>query len=468
MRLPVWLAVIAALAALVVVILVGSVIIQPPSDLITAAGFAPDTITPNADGDADITIFTYSLSRSADVTLTFERADGQAFAFRENESRIPGEHSVAFSGVVDGYVLPGEDFGDQQILRRLIPDGEYTWRLSAVTPEGETDERTGTLTIRNGDAPLPLMPEFTVYPRVFTPNQDSIDDRAQVNLYLSKEADLQVYLLGENGEQIYIPERIEEIAGEGASRHLYDYDGGVDNNAEPPPDGEYTMVAFARDAVGQEVQRTAAITLQDGGKPFAEIVAQVTGASVVFEQRPYEERFYSDRDTQGDKVEPPTDPDSFALTTITMPLGDLLVFMLTVENYSDVPLRTSGPEPGTVYQWDQRASSLGWFEEAGVWRVGLDCTTSPTDYPWRWGLGDESNLVTVTDEETGSTYRYLPAGARAVVWGAVRMTELETRNPQDCWAGLIHEQVDVAERNRNVGVRAIELIAPEATPEANN
>ncbi len=460
MRIPVALTVIAAGAALVVVLLLGRMIIQPPTALLTAAGFTPDLITPNADGDADVTIFSYTLTRNADITLTLERPDGQTFIFRENEARIPGDHAVAFSGVVDGYILPDEDLGDHEILRRLIPDGAYTWRLIAVDDDGASVEQSGSLIIRDGDAPLPLMLDFTVFPRVFTPNQDSIDDRAQVNVYLSKEADLQVYLLAEDGTRIYIPERREASSSDVGNRRLYDYDGGVDNNAEPPPDGDYTMIAFARDAVGQEVQRTATISLRAGGKPRAEIVAQVTGVSVVFEPRPYDERFYSDRDAVGDPVDAPMNPDALTLTTITMPLGDMLVFMLTVENYGTVPIRTTGPEPGTVYQWDQRAASLGWFEEAGAWRVGIDCTTAPVDYPWRWGLGDDDTLEVVVDEATGNIYRYLPAGERAVVWGAIRMTEIETRNPQDCWAGLIHEQVEIAQRNRNVGVRAIELIAP--------
>ena len=61
---------------------------------------------------------------------------------------------------------------------------------------------------------------------------------------------------------------------------------------------------------------------------------------------------------------------------------------------------------------------------------------------------------------TGNTYRYLPAGARAVVWGAVRMTDLEAYNPQDCWAGLIHEGVEIAPVNQNVGARSVMLVQP--------
>ena len=136
----------------------------------------------------------------------------------------------------------------------------------------------------------------------------------------------------------------------------------------------------------------------------------------------------------------------------------MLVFRLTVENYSEVPLRTTWPAPGTVYLQEQRAATLKAFDESGAWRVGIDCTTAETDYPWRWALGTETDLYEEFDPVSGNTYRYLPPGAQVVVWGGIRFTKIEARNPQNCWAGLIHEDVEVSIRNRNVGSREIELV----------
>lgn len=463
MRIPIWLTLLAALAAVAVVILIGAVLLNPPRELVTEVVFEPATITPNADGIDDVTVISYSLSRQASVSLTLTSETGETFRFRENESRSAGDYSVAFSGVVDGYTRPEETIAGD-VLRRLIPDGTYTWTLSAVGEDGETVEQTGTFVVADGDAPLPEIIEFTVFPTVFTPNQDGISDRTQVNLFLTKDAQLEVYLqpVG-GGALIYIPELIEETERGSAGRHMYDYDGGVDMGSNPPPDGDYTLVAFARDAVGQEIQRTVDFRIEQGGKPLAQIVAQPSGATVVFTTEPYEDRFYTDRDVIGDLVDVPSDPDDVRLTTIMMPVGDLLIFRLTVENYSDVPIRTSGPPPGTVYDWDQADSTFGWFEEAGAWRIGIDCTTASRDYPWRWAIGDADSLVEVTDPDTGNTYYYLPPGTRSVVWGAIRMSRMEARNPQNCWAGLIHEQVEIAETNRNVGSREIELI-PTETP----
>jgi hypothetical protein len=435
----------------------GLMIFAPQQALITHASFDPAVISPNADGRDDVAIFSYTLTRRAAVDIVLESDTGEVFIFRRGEPRAAGDYSVAFSGVVDGYVREGETI-EGEVVRRLIPDGVYIWRITAVDPAGASEHLTGTLIVEDGDAPLPEISELTVFPNVFTPNQDGISDRTAINVYLEKPAALTVRLERDGIEPIVLAQRVQDRRTGEAGRYLFDYDGGVDLGAEPPPDGEYVVAAEAQDAVGQRVRRTAALIIQDGGKPLAEIVAQPTGATVVFEAQPYQDIYETTRGRQGARIAPPEDPLGLSMTPITLPVGDMLVFKLTVENYSSVPIRTTGPAPGTVYQWDQRASTLGWFDESGAWRVGIDCTTAASDYPWRWALGDETTLQSVVDPVTGESFLYLPAGERAVVWGAVRMTEIEARNPQNCWAGLIHEDVEVSLRNNNVGARQIELV----------
>ncbi|MBK8021369.1 MAG: hypothetical protein IPK19_08010 [Chloroflexi bacterium] len=461
MRLSLRLVLAGALVGALLVVIVGQALVAPTLPLITEAGFAHEAITPNADGSDDITIFAYAVTRTAQVSLILEGSGGNRFAFRENELRTPQRYQVAFSGVVDGFSLPEDPEIEHEIARRLIPDDTYTWRLTATdTTSGEQAEKSGQIVIRDGDAPLPLLSEFTVFPTEFTPNQDGILDRTQVNIYLEKEADLKVYLLPEIGEDdpIFLTERLEDVLPNERGRHQYDYAGGVDNNADPPPDGTYLLVAEAQDAVGQIIRRTSALTIREGGKPYAEIVPQTIGVTVVFETRPWEDRFRTTRYEAGDLIDAPQNPDAPTRTTISMPVGDVLVFKLTVENYSDVPIRTTGPEPGTVYEWDQRAATFGRTDEPGAWRVGLDCTTAPSDYPWRWALGSAETLDVVVDPDTGVEYLYLAPRERIVVWGAVRLTEIEARNPQNCWAGLIHEDVEISQVNQNVGARSIFLV----------
>ena len=383
----------------------------------------------------------------------------QVTAFARTSDARAGEYEVAFGGVVDGWTAPGETIAGE-VLRRLLPNGEYAWRLLARDAgRDETDERSGSFTVQDADSPLPLISAFSIWPEVFTPNQDGISDRSEINVYLEKGARLDVWLVGQDGERIYVAPRKEGRKPGEPGRHVYDYEGGVDLGADPPPDGDYEVVARARDDEGQVVERRAGLTIRNGGKPLAEIVPQSVGVDVAFAVQPWEGRYLTGAERPGDLLARPDDVQDNRLTSLTLRAGeDILVFRLTVENYSEVPLRTTGPPPGTVYQQAQRAATLNAFDESGAWRVGIDCTTAETDYPWRWALGTDADLYQEYDADSGNTYSYLPPGAQVVVWGGIRFTQIEDRNPQNCWAGLIHEDVEVSLRNRNVGSREIELV----------
>src|SRR5258706_13818797 len=108
MRASIWVTILIALAVLIGVVFVGQSLIQPNHPLITHAAFSLERITPNADGDSDVTEFSYGISRNAQVSLLFQAADGTNFVFRQNEARIPSDYTVALSGVVGGSKLPGD------------------------------------------------------------------------------------------------------------------------------------------------------------------------------------------------------------------------------------------------------------------------------------------------------------------------------------------------------------------------
>src|SRR5262249_45829971 len=118
--------------------------------------------------------------------------------------------------------------------------------------------------------------------------------------------------------------------------HEFDYDAGVDLGADPPPDGTYVVTARLEDAVGQVTTLSDTLTIKNGGIPRAEIVDGTVNFS-----------------------------HSWLL------VGDTLYFTLTVENYGAVPIRTSGPQPGYVYNLDQNYNVPGFAEESGAWRVGI-------------------------------------------------------------------------------------------------
>ena len=383
--------------------------------LLGSVSFDRDLITPNADGDADVLKITYDLNRAAEIDITFEDRQGQVFTFREDARRGPSveePYQVLFAGVVDGYILPGETYDGFEVTKRVLQDGEYTWTVGATDEDGHTERTSGTLAISDADVALPELRNFSVSPPVFTPNRDGISDRAKINVALSKDhTSLSVYLLDEDGTRYPVEKDEQTLAREGrAGLYAFDYDAGVDDGAQPPPDGTYVVYAEAQDAVGQRTIATTTLTISGGGVPMAYIYngeVEWSSSSVV--------------------------------------LGETLFFTLTVENDSPAPIRTSGPPPGTVYGSDQNYATLEEYIQSGAFRVGIHCENATTNYPWRWAVGAES----VLEERNG--YLYLPPFTRAVVTGGIRFEDVVgARNPQYCWAGLIHEDVEISAVNDRV------------------
>jgi len=383
--------------------------------LLGNVSFDRDRITPNADGDADVLKITYDLNRAAAIDITFEDQQGRVFTFREGARRGPSveePYQVLFAGVVDGYILPGESFDGFDVTKRVLQDGAYVWTVRGTDETGHTERVSGTLTVDDADAALPELRNFSVSPPVFTPNRDGISDRAKINVALSKDdTALSVYLLDEDGTRYPVEKDEQTLAREGqAGLYAFDYDAGVDDGAQPPPDGAYVVHAEAEDAVGQRTVATTTLTIDGGGVPMAYI--------------------YN---------------GTVAWSSSSVPLGETLLFTLTVENDSPAPIRTSGPPPGTVYRSDQNYATLGEYIQSGAFRVGIHCENATTNYPWRWAVGDES----VLEERDG--HLYLPAFTRAVVTGGIRFDDVVgARNPQYCWAGLIHEDVEISAVNDRV------------------
>lgn len=457
---PVIVSVVAVLA-LVIVLAVGGVVLQPPRALLTEASFSLPKITPNADGSDDVTIIRYTINRNARVTIGLKNeATGDAFAFRDAERRSMGSHAVEFSGVVNGFLRSGETVSGT-IETRLIPDGTYEWIISAQADDGEIAQQSGGLEVANGDSVLPAITQLDVFPTLFSPNQDGIDDRMAINVYLAKQAELTVYLTAPERPIYYVTERnLGRDVTQGALVRQYDYDAGVDNNVTPPPDGEYTLVILAQDKVGQRTRRETTIRIKDGGLPNAEIVAQPTGRTVNWTTLVWQDGYFTDAQTPGALINLPTVVQS-TQARLSFPHKDLLVFSLVVSNYGTTPIRTYGPWAGTVYSDTQTDGAMILPDDrnpySGAWRVGIECERSGQSYPWRWALGSPDQLTKV--ERDGETLYYLMPGQKATVWGAIRMTTiLRTRNPRKCYAGLIHQDVQIPFRQSTVDPIDVELL----------
>jgi len=381
--------------------------------LLEDVSIAPGTIMPNADGQADLTRMTFRLNRNATVSIILFDAHEQAYTFRAPRplSLNDKPYTVYFGGVVDGFTLPNEEIYDFTILKRMLPDGVYTWEIRAEAEDGEVAVRTGTLTIRDADTSLPGIRGFTVFPKTFSPNQDGINDRTRINLTLDKDVEeLRVYLEGPDGTPHAIPEDQQVTRTNAKGWHTFDYDGGIDAGGEPPPDGLYTVFAEARDKMGQRVIVSETLEIVNAGLPRAYIL--------------------------NGEVE-------YSATSLV--ISETLCFTLTVENDSTAYIRTTGPWPDTTYRSDQNFNTLGWSEESGAFRIAMDFDTSLRNYPFRWGIGKPGvDLVQI-----GENW-YLPPHARSQVTGCVQVVEVPVRNPLYYWMGLIHEDVAIAPVNNRV------------------
>jgi len=364
--------------------------------LLSNVTLKPVEISPRIGSPNQIAILHYELARNAFVSISFTGPDGQAHFFRQAERRSAGGYDAQFNGVVN---------------ERVLPDGVYTWVVEARPAEGGPPERAeGRVTITGADTALPELRDFSVFPSLFTPNQDGIDDRVTISYYLVKPAKVDVHIVGPAGQTYPVEEKkATRSPGEAGIQqpgvHQYDYDAGVDADAPPPPDGAYTVVAVARDEVGNIVRREAPLTIKEGGVPRATIVSA--------------------------EIRPPV-----------VRLGESVMITATVRNVGTTPIRTTGPPPGTEYPSNQSYNTLQFPALDGAWRLGAEYDANPTgpSYPYRWQLGDVQDLEARTGLD-GRTIYYLPPGKSVTITGRIRMVEKPYRRDVHFYVGLHHEGV---------------------------
>jgi len=396
--------------------------------LLSDVKVTPAAISPNADGADDVTHINYRINRPANVSIYFVDAQGKRHNFRDAQRRSPGKYDVFWSGAINDPQARPVAGGQMLVESQVLPDGAYTWVVEATDDAGRTEKAEGQITLSGGDPTLPELRNFTVVPQEFTPNQDSIRDRVSIAYYLSKKAErVQVYLepahtLPGQPKLKYPVEEKEsraKVAPGDAGYHGYDYDGGVDLFAEPPPDGDYIVYGEAEDKIGNRVVVSSTLTIREGGKPRAD----VAGGEI---------------DWQGE-----------VNRVVSVPLGQSLCYTATVENIGPVPIRTAGPWPGQNYKFSEnyntlakRANEDSWYQQAGVWRFGVNFDTTGVDFPFRWAIGRKEDLEERIID--GKPQYYLLPGRRSQVNGCIELDQKPPVGTQFWWGGLIHEFVEVA------------------------
>ncbi len=416
---------------------------------------APTAITPNADGDQDVTRIEYSLRRAANVSITFTNAAGETFYFRQERRRARGSYTVLWGGTADESAIIETAYGPQEILSRVLPDDTYTWAITATEVDapvshGNSEQITGTITLQEGDNLVPELRNFAVVPDTFRPNQDGLrDDWVSISYYLSKDvASLIVYLFDPANPELkyYITQEPGVAAPDGAGYKEYRYEAGVDKNAEPPPDGTYAIIAEARDRAGNAVRVTRELTIVEGGQPFAEIdqgeidwYVLAGTADATAAQRP---------------IGP----------AVSLNLGDQLCFRAVIHNYGSTPIRTAGPWPGQEYLFTENRNTVAtqhmnatisaaepegdkaWFRQTGAWRFGINFESTGVDFPFRWAIGRQEDLERRVID--GNEQWYLLPNQRGEVSGCIAINQPPPLNTNIWWGGLIHE--DVATVNNDI------------------
>lgn len=379
--------------------------------LLDNVSLEPATISPHAGSANTATTIRYTIGRTASVSIYLIDAQGGARYFRQDQPRTPGDYETVFNGAING---------------RVLADGTFPLVVEAKDiASGQIAKVQKTLTITGADSTPPELLNFTVFPDSFTPNQDGINDRVTIRYFLTKPAKVDVYLT--DGKKRYeVAEKKTTLCIKDEKScmgpHEYDYDGGIDLGATPPPDGAYTVVAEAVDAVGNRTRAEKKLTIEQGGVPRATI----TNSGVE----------WSPHGLVSPRLEP---------SALLVPLGGMLTFTVTVENVGPVPLRTKGPEPGTVYTTSENFNSKKESEEPGVWRVGLDSegNSAGRPYPYRWQVGSSKELKHVSID--GKEYLYLMPGQRVTVAGLLRIIDKPPRINAYYWVGLIQEDVRIVE-----------------------
>lgn len=227
----------------------------------TAERYNPGRDTPLA--------ISYEIGRSALVDIYILDANGQRYDLRRAQPRAAANdpYILRFDGSV-----PTDD---PQVLRRLLPPGQYTLVVAARAADGnDSDERRLPLSIEGNVIAPPEIENLMVWPPVISPNADAIDDVAEFTYRLPVSATVNIEVQAPNGEIIPVVTREEE--GPYEQRHVWN---GKRPNGSLLEAGVYTYTVRAEDGFGNVVQRQGQITLADVGQPEARIVYSMIAPS---------------------------------------------------------------------------------------------------------------------------------------------------------------------------------------------
>ena len=75
----------------------------------------------------------------------------------------------------------------------------------------------------------------------------------------------------------------------------------------------------------------------------------------------------------------------------------------------------------TTTPWPARQDEESWYQQAGIWRFGVNFDTTGVDFPFRWAIGRKEDLEERIID--GKPQYYLLPGKRGQVNGCIEFDE---------------------------------------------
>jgi len=368
--------------------------------LLTPLEVSSTVVRPTGSASQTEAQVSYTLESRADVQVDLVGPDGKTQVLRDRQTRTPDRYEIRFDGTV-----PTQDGG-----RRVVPDGDYTLKVTAQDASGRRAEQQAQLKVVDADTTPVEIQGLQTDLAVFTPNGDGKDDEVRITYRLSKDCEATVYATDDAGNYFAIDPWTKRRAA--FVSHLWDgTTGGRVQGGKQLPNGRYVLHVDARDTAGNSTSASVPVEIADAG------VARLEITDVKF-------------------------------TPIALIAGGTMDVRITVKNTGTVPIHSWGPAPGYTYSApDESFTSIRdpndpakpqFFERRGVWRVGITWQNAPTPYPLRWGLFAPVKKPDGTEDWDSRT---LAPGESVTVDGHVRVNIHEDSRQVRFAAGIIQEGV---------------------------
>jgi hypothetical protein len=186
--------------------------------LAVEASAAPAAVTPNGDGQTDTTVVSYRLTVAANVTVAVVDAGGVTVATPVDRVwTSAGEHTVTIDGAT-------------------LPDGLYAVVVTARTPAGVEAQATTPLAVSR------TLGLVSATPALFSPNEDSRNDRLTVSFALSVPSAVGIRVV-RDGRWVASPHTATYTPGS----HTFEWNGM--RTTGRIKDGDYSLIVEASDAL---------------------------------------------------------------------------------------------------------------------------------------------------------------------------------------------------------------------------